>query len=315
MATPHEVAITTDGRAEASGDAVIVANCTEGTGNEESTNKRRRIRFNTSLDILLLQSVMLAGAHIAKHGAMQKSFEDACLQFMKNAPRYLITEATKPSWKTVNDRFKKLVSERRAENNHNMTLSGITEVVGEREQLLDDIIHRMDEANEVVSAEKEERSQHEKRMTEAAEEIRRFATSRTVSDSTSTGDGTPQSSTRSPSSRKQKRRIFGYESDEEDRNMLNRAISDRTEFEKKKIKLEEERLHMDKLREEKEEARRGQINDIESRKLALEERRILLEEKKQEMDREEKRASIIERRQMVAAFAAITSQQFRKATE
>ena len=84
--------------------------------------------------------------------------------------------------------------------------------------------------------------------------------------------------------------------------MLNRAISDRTVFENKEIKIEEDKLQLEKEKEMKAEYLCGEQNKIESRKLDLEERRLLLKEKMDEAENEEKRASILERKEMAAAF-------------
>lgn len=55
-------------------------------------------------------------------------------------------------------------------------MSGITEVLGERELLLDDITEIIDEAFEVIRAEKNETLRKDRSITEAGEKIRTLAT-------------------------------------------------------------------------------------------------------------------------------------------
>lgn len=50
----------------------------------------------------------------------------------------------------------------------------------------------------------------------------------------------------SPPNRRRKSKLFGYDSDEKDREILNLRISERREMEKYKLKLDLERLEMDK---------------------------------------------------------------------
>lgn len=72
----------------------------------------------------------------------------------------------------MNGRFKKIVADRRHVLKLIDSIYGITEVLSEREILLDDIIEIMDEAFEVIIAEKYERLEKDIFPTEAGEKIR-----------------------------------------------------------------------------------------------------------------------------------------------
>lgn len=96
------------------------------------------MRFLTALDIILLPEVTVASApsaHIAPHGIMKNLFKLAFEEFFKAAPVYTMTESVKSSWKTINDRFKRLIANHRDGHKRNYTLSVINDFVGELELL------------------------------------------------------------------------------------------------------------------------------------------------------------------------------------
>ena len=114
---------------------------------------KRRIRFSKSFDILLLKSVITVDAHLARHGETQTRFLAALTHFTAGIPARVLDTFVSISWKTINDRFKKVVADHREAVKINTTASGIIEVRGEREELLDDIILAMDEMEETRRAE------------------------------------------------------------------------------------------------------------------------------------------------------------------
>lgn len=53
--------------------------------------------------------------HITKHRVLKTRFEEACIQFIRKAAVCVRSEDENIYWKAGNDRFKKLVPDRRAE--------------------------------------------------------------------------------------------------------------------------------------------------------------------------------------------------------
>lgn len=142
------------------GDVVTIEATMDDTDNtvHTSPNIRKRMRFSSTMDILLLQAVTLHDAHIAPHGMMQKRFEDVFDVFLKTLPSSAVKNCINVSWKTLSDRFRKLVVDRRFTNRKTVGMSGISECFGEREQLLDDVIHTMYESTETVRDERGEKT-------------------------------------------------------------------------------------------------------------------------------------------------------------
>lgn len=68
--------------------------------------------------------------------------------FMDSPSFRSLTVIARPSWKTLAGRFNKLVSDRRAADKGFAAASGIAEIHGEREQLLDDGIAQIDEEDD-----------------------------------------------------------------------------------------------------------------------------------------------------------------------
>ena len=100
-----------------------------------------------------MKSVIAVDAHLARHGETQTRFLAALTHFTAGIPARVLDTFVSISWKTINDRFKKVVADHREAVKINTTASGIIEVKGEREELLDDIILAMDEMEETRRAE------------------------------------------------------------------------------------------------------------------------------------------------------------------
>ena len=87
---------------------------------------------------------------MAQWGKSEALFEKVAEVFLLSGQfkASLSNPAVRPTWKSLKDRFKKLVADRRAENYSNRLASGISEVHGERETLLDEIIQQIDDKKE-----------------------------------------------------------------------------------------------------------------------------------------------------------------------
>ena len=114
------------------------------------------MRFSISLDVILLKSVLSVDAHLSAHGETKANFEEVLKLFEAGAPNGMFNRVSSPTWKSVNDRYKKLISDHRTAVKRNINASGIIEVRGEREVLLDDIVLAVDENDEKRRAERDE---------------------------------------------------------------------------------------------------------------------------------------------------------------
>jgi len=96
---------------------------------------------------------------------------------MTQVPACVFSHTQEPSSKTLTDRFKRLVVQRRTAVKRTRTASGIVEKYVEKEGQLDGLIAEIDEMDEVIQQEKNEQKVQEKRLVEAgasvAEEKRR----------------------------------------------------------------------------------------------------------------------------------------------
>lgn len=88
------------------------------------------MHFTAGLDISLLQSVTMCEAHLASHGKAQTGFMEALQYFLKSVPAETFAKIQEPMWKSIYNRFKKLVSDNREPVKATPTVSGIIEVRG-----------------------------------------------------------------------------------------------------------------------------------------------------------------------------------------
>ena len=78
--------------------------------------------------------------------------------FLKAVPSALFEHNQRPSSKILADRFNVLLTERRDDVKVTAAASGIVEVHGEQDQLLDDLRHEIDERREAVRLKKKEQT-------------------------------------------------------------------------------------------------------------------------------------------------------------
>ena len=114
--------------------------------------KPKRFRFSTEFDIALLRCISSNGAHLAALGKTEEKFTSVLTTFLAT-PEFLSRSANVPPFKlkTVRDRFKELVKERRVVVKRKVAASGIAEEHGEMEQLLDSIIEEVDDKAQVLA--------------------------------------------------------------------------------------------------------------------------------------------------------------------
>jgi len=268
------------------------------------TVRLKRFSYTAAWDLLLLKAVATSGAHIAAHGQTTARYQEAVSLFLQAAPTGSLKDVVSPTWKSLRDRFKKITTDRREENKANAGASGIIEVRGEREVLLDDLLHGMGEHEELKRSERDEKTEKEKQLVRAGERIREQALNRqSCSASDEVVDLAKELSTqaeRPTLSSKVKRSRLTYESDGEDKQILFDDMRARRETESKRLRLEEMRLEMDKSRDERDANRDAKVQDREERKL-------ILAERKTEIELEERREALKERKSMIDVLASLAS--------
>ena len=273
---------------------------------DSNGSKKKRIRFIAAKDYLLLQAVCSARAHVAPHGETGRRFDEAARTFVEAAGSSLGDVLT-PSMKTVRDRFTTVIEKRKVDVKRTTAASGIVEERGAKEELMDDLIFEMEEHLERKRAEEAERTEKEKQLVEAGEEVRRKALSRlngqggeklenrtegSVVIETEENLVMESSSTRKP---RLKRRAISLDSDNDERDAFIEEMNRRKQADEKCMKVLEERLELDRIRCEREGARQ----ELDARRVTVEEKRLQLDERKYEMEVQERRATMEERKGMV----------------
>ena len=226
----------------------------------------------------------------------KKTFEAALALFLSSSLEGCFHTIQEPSYKTLSDRFKKVIADHRLAVRSKVAVSGITKIQGEREVLLDDIVLEMDEWAEQRRMEREEKTEFDKRLQGAGEEMREKAPNR-VSPNDGKGD--------SPSDCRvvrYKRRFSVDQRDEEHRDLLAAHVKIKADMEQKRLKLDEERLEFERRKgtEEAKRIRRSQEHD--TKVLALNDIRIQLEVERAALDREERKSALDERKQIISVF-------------
>lgn len=105
---------------------------------------------------MLLKSVVATDAYLSGHGEKKNNFSEALNIFKSTTPANLFIGVSQPTWKSLNDRLQKLMAHNRTAVSRNISASGIIEVRGEREEILDDIMHTVDKMDDKRREEREE---------------------------------------------------------------------------------------------------------------------------------------------------------------
>ena len=161
--------------------------------------------------------------------------------------------STIPSKKTLSDRFKKLIADRKTVNAFTSTSSGIAEVFGPKEQLLEDMMLEMREQGEQEREKKEQKTAGDKRILEAGVVMRTSAVKRQRR----------RSKSHSPDSRD---RDSGSDKEME---MLQKEMESRKVFENAKVRIQEKGLDMEKKRDTREAAHQKWSQKLESRRVVV----------------------------------------------
>lgn len=93
---------------------------------------KSRIRFSITFNTMLLKSVVTTDAHLSRQGEIKENFTEALKCFIDTAPSAMFIGVSKPTRKSLNGRFKKLILDHRTTVTRNLTASGIIEVRGSK---------------------------------------------------------------------------------------------------------------------------------------------------------------------------------------
>ena len=121
---------------------------------------------------MLLKTFSATESHVAPFGDLQRRFEECLDLFLSRAPGASLDCVELSTWKTLNDSFKKVISDYRTLSKSNARASGIAEVRGEREQILDDLILEIDEDEEHRRSYRNEKSEKDRKLLAVGVEIR-----------------------------------------------------------------------------------------------------------------------------------------------
>ena len=176
---------------------------------------------------------------------------------------------------------------------NNAVASGLIEVRGERETLLDDVVLEVDELDEKRRTERDERTELDNRLLAAGEDVRARALSRRIVE-----DAEEERKTR-------KRRSVAVDSDSDEQDIIGEHFEARREMDVKRARLDEDRLSFEKEVAEKEELRALRQQENDAKRLLLDQRRIDLEIERVAMEREERRSAMEERKGMLAVLSAL----------
>lgn len=110
-----------------------------------ANSKLKRFRFIEPYDLSLLKAVRCINAHITEWEKAESLYEEVLKLFLRDNPDEVFLHSQNPSAKTLVDRFKCFVARRRANVKRSSAASGIIEVHGEKEVLLDDLVSEIDE--------------------------------------------------------------------------------------------------------------------------------------------------------------------------
>lgn len=144
-------------------------------------NKLKKFTFTKDIRITLLQAVRVHDAHKAPHGKKEKYFSKVLDTVITNLPSSLWITMQKLTIKTMRDKLRCMMADRREVYKINANSSGIAKTIGPAEELLDDFLHEVQELEEARARERNETTAREETLIQAGEQIQQSAVTRRVS--------------------------------------------------------------------------------------------------------------------------------------
>lgn len=239
-----------------------------GDRSDVERSKLKKFTFSKETKYLLLQAVRQHDAHRAPHGSKDEYFTKVLHTVIANLPPRMWETVQKPKMKTMRDKLRAVMAERRETNKRNANSSGIAEEVGPAEQLLDDMLLEVQESEEARRNERDCATAREDALVAAGDQIQRNALTRrqTVGD-----DGT--GSTRStPRKRRHVEDMDGWNE------ALERELEHKRASRERELQLRSEELQLSKERWDEEKLEREHNRNQSKKQLDL---LISLCEKKQ----------------------------------
>lgn len=269
--------------------------------------KKRRVRFTSNMDVTLLKCVKFSSAHIAPHSQGQALYEQAVAMLISQCD--LNDPSLQISWKTAYDRFNRLVSDRRQAARRNELRSGNVETVTDFEQELDSMIEEIDHYEEEKTRKRSEEAGRQNELQAAGEQIRQQALQRASTPQLATpehvqNDGDDDGALIGSSSSSARKRFFD-QSDDEEKEMIHRHAERREQREQKMIKIDEDRLSIERRRVEQDAETSNRNFNLQSQRFELDRRRLELDTQRHELDKQERAAQVEQSKQLTCLLSKL----------
>lgn len=249
---------------------------------DPTTNEKRKPKFSFNdyahgkekghLKLLLLECVKQHGAHKVGHCELDKRYryQRVLDTFLANIPESSWVSMRKPSIKTLRDKYRNMVKERKAVVEANMASSEIVDDSTEFDRLLDDLIHERSDLDLQSKRNRDEMNVREKPVVTTGEEIRKQASTRQTEDSQSSNEIQSQapSSSRSTTPTPKRRKIEDLRMDEWQKN-LTKLLEAKLEAEKRALDLREKDYELQRQKWEEEKIDREERRSANSAHLVL----------------------------------------------
>ncbi|PXF49502.1 hypothetical protein BWQ96_00818 [Gracilariopsis chorda] len=125
--------------------------------------------------MLLLKCVRTTDAHRAKHGDHDRKYEEVRSAFIENIPGCIWKYQCQPSIKTLRDKMRTMMAQRRKENREDTAASGIAEELTDFERLLDELIAEKEDHELFQFQEREAANAKEQKLVETGKIIQKMA--------------------------------------------------------------------------------------------------------------------------------------------
>ena len=230
---------------------------------------KRALRFDESLDILLLKIANFHDAHICRHGEIRAKFQKVADEF-NSSPQFQPLQMKSCSWKTTRARTERLLKSFERSDKANRAKSGIDEDFSEKEILLSDALARENDFMEEMNGKKRGK-EREEGLLEAAQELRESSLSR-CKRGREEGDGNGEEARRV----RRKKKDFDDLGDSEDPELsLMKDIEEkRGERELRSLEIQEKALQMQERNLEEARLERASREKIELERMRLEGKRL-----------------------------------------
>ena len=215
---------------------------TAGPSNGDRDGKLKKFTFSKETKYVLLQAVRMHNAHRAPHGKKDEYYSKVLNTVVSNLPATTWASMQKPTMKTMRDKFRAMMADRKETNKRYANSSGIDEVIGPADQLLDDFLLEVQESEESRQKEREEANAREEAMASAGEQIQRNALTRRLS----VGDEGSGSSRSTPRKRRAEDQLDGW------KDAIERELQRKRQSREKELELRSEELKLSKEKWEQE---------------------------------------------------------------